>query len=227
MASFKYCFTTFFFLCVFVLNTLGSMTDEYIFTFRSSVVYGSQTDDLTMYVSTDFNGGHTMADVNGSKWTDITNRPTLAEGSPFVGSGDVDFAPFVEPGKPLFIAFKYSAPATSKPTQRMWRITRSAFKHNGAKVNLSEWLFINHEENDENVGWEKMTNGAGIQYRSRMTKKKTESWRLYRYCFPTLRLLLQQEAHRVRTRHNPRVETLPRKLRQAPLRLLQLLRKKI
>lgn len=78
MASFKYCFTTFFFLCVFVLNTLGSMTDEYIFTFRSSVVYGSQTDDLTMYVSTDFNGGHTMADVNGSKWTDITNRPTLA-----------------------------------------------------------------------------------------------------------------------------------------------------
>src|SRR5690606_33290457 len=109
---------------------------------------------------------------------------TLAEGSPFVGSGDVDFAPFVEPGKPLFIAFKYSAPATSKPTQRMWRITRSAFKHNGAKVNLSEWLFINHEENDENVGWEKMTNGAGIQYRSRMTKKKTESWAVVQILLP-------------------------------------------
>lgn len=184
MPNFKHYFTTFFFLSVFVLDTIGATADEYVFTFRSSVVYGSQTDDLTMYVSTDFNGDHTMAAINESKWTDITNRPTLAEDSPFVSSGDVDFAPFIEAGKPLFIAFKYSAPATAKPTQRMWRITRSAFKHNGAKVNLSEWLFINHTDNDENVGWEKMTNGAGIQYRSRMTKKKTESWAVVQILLP-------------------------------------------
>src|SRR5699024_6784018 len=179
--------SSFYLLVTFVLFKLsahGCFLESYVFTFRSSVVYGSQTDDLTMYVSTDFNGGNTLAAINGSKWTDITTRPTLAEGSPFVSSGDVDFASFIEPGKPLFIAFKYSAPATSKPTQRMWRITRSTFKHNGAKVNLSEWLFINHADNDENVGWENMTNGAGIQYRSRMTKKKTESWAVVQILLP-------------------------------------------
>src|SRR5690606_1447195 len=175
MPNFKHYFTTFFFLCVFVLDTIGATADEYVFTFRSSVVYGSQTDDLTMYVSTDFNGGHTMGDVNGSKWTDITNRPTLAEGSPFVGSGVFDFAPFVEPGKPLFTAFIYSGPATSKHSQRMLLKTKSDFKRNGAKVILTELLFINNEEHDENVDGEKMTQRAGIQYRSPMTKKKSES----------------------------------------------------
>ncbi|NGM63047.1 DUF5017 domain-containing protein [Sphingobacterium sp. SGG-5] len=174
----------FFFLCITALTTSASTADEYVFHFRSSVVYGSQKNDLTMYVSTDFPGGNTLDDINSSTWEDITNKPTLSEGTSFVNSGDVDFTPFIKPGKPLFIAFKYSAPATPRPTQRMWRITRPSFKHNGANVNLSEWLFINHADNDENVGWEKMTNGAGIQYRSRMTKKKTESWAVVQVLLP-------------------------------------------
>ncbi|MBD1422814.1 DUF5017 domain-containing protein [Sphingobacterium chuzhouense] len=178
----NYLSTFFLFLCVFVMNTGASSVDQYSFAFRSSVVYGSQTNDLTIYMSTDFNGGSTIEDISQSNWKDITAMATLSSGSPFVGSGNLDFTPFVEQGKALFIAFKYSAPATPKPTQRMWRIQSMAFKHNRMPVNLSDWLFINHKDNDENVGWE--NNSKGIQYRSRMTKKKTESWAVVQILLP-------------------------------------------
>src|SRR5690606_35603787 len=135
MMKLKNYFNTLLLLCTAVLRTVGSAADEYVFHFRSSVVYGSQKNDLAIYVSTDFEGGITMDDIGRSKWEDITDKPTLSEGASFVNSGDVDCTSFVKPGKPLFIAFKYSAPATAKPTQRMWRITRPAFKHNGATVN--------------------------------------------------------------------------------------------
>src|SRR5690606_15243913 len=134
----------------------GIAPDKYELTFRSSVVYGSQKNDLSIYVSTDFKGGNSLENINTASWENITGMGTLSEGSAFVESGAIDISKLAKPGQPLFIAFKYSAPAAPKPTQRMWRITRLNVKHNNKALNLSEWLFINHEANDENVGWEKM-----------------------------------------------------------------------
>src|SRR5699024_3157999 len=121
----------------------------YTISFISSVVYGSQEDDLSIYVSSHFKGGSDISAVREAQWTEITDRPVLAEAEKFVPSGTVDLSDLVRSGKPFFIAFKYEAPATKAMTQRMWRIHRLQFQHNGEEVGLSDWLFINHTDNEE------------------------------------------------------------------------------
>jgi|GEM_PF-1146161 len=188
-----------FFFCLCTLSTFGIAPDKYELTFRSSVVYGSQKNDLSIYVSTDFKGGNSLESINTAGWENITGMATLSEGSAFVESGTIDISKLSKPGQPLFIAFRYSAPAAPKPTQRMWRITRLNVKHNNKALNLSEWLFINHEANDENVGWEKMEKVTGVQYRSRMTKKQSESWAIVQVLLPNTQNVIGEGNAQTRT----------------------------
>src|SRR5690606_21133017 len=75
--------------------------------FRSSVQNGEQTDQLSVWASTDFNGGDDLASIKAATWTDITDRFTLGTSSTFIESTTQDLSDLAVKGKPLYIAFKY------------------------------------------------------------------------------------------------------------------------
>lgn len=99
--------------------------------FRTALNAGTQTNTLALMVSTDFPGGVTASSpssiVTGATWTDITARATWASSSTVTPSGMVDLSDFAAAGKPVYIAFKYSAAAGS--IQNRWTITNLSLRN--------------------------------------------------------------------------------------------------
>lgn len=91
--------------------------------FTSYMQTGSQGNSLALLISKDFNGQYDSAGVYspGAHWTDITERATLSTGSNNTASGVVNLADFVNDGKPVYIAFKYTGQKNSS-AQRTWTI---------------------------------------------------------------------------------------------------------
>lgn len=96
---------------------------------ETQVLYGIQPNNLKLLVSTDFNGKYTKQDVEAAAWTDISDRLTwcvAANGAVGVRtvSDYVSIKDLLEPGKPLFFAFKYVGLASTTGTaqQRTWRV---------------------------------------------------------------------------------------------------------
>lgn len=96
---------------------------------ETQVLYGVQPNNLKLLVSTNFNGKYTKQDVEAATWTDISERLTwcvAANGAVGVRtvSDYVSIKDLLEPGKPVFFAFKYVglASTTGSPQQRTWRV---------------------------------------------------------------------------------------------------------
>lgn len=93
-------------------------------SFDSYTYSGYQPNQLTVMVSTDFNGIFNILDLLTAHWTDITSRYTLAttENSWSAG-GNVDITDIIEKGKPLYIAFKYTAqPKSLAGDGKIWKV---------------------------------------------------------------------------------------------------------
>jgi hypothetical protein len=103
--------------------------------FNSILAAGTQPGSLSLLVSTNFKGvatntiygvltrdtATTNANIAAATWTDITSRATLSTGAATsVPSGIVDLADQSK-GKPVYIAFKYTATAGS--IQNKWTIS--------------------------------------------------------------------------------------------------------
>lgn len=97
---------------------------------------GTQANSLAVLVSNDFKGvatntiygvltrdtATTNANIAAATWTDITNRCTLSTGAATaVSSGVVDMSDFLKQGKPVYIAFKYTAAAGT--IQNKWTVS--------------------------------------------------------------------------------------------------------
>ena len=104
--------------------------------FSSLRAGGSQAGSLSLLVSSDFKGvvlrtaagvqlrdtSATNANIASAAWSDITSRALLSTGAAAaVASGTIDLSDFSKDGKPVYIAFKYSALAGS--IQNKWTIT--------------------------------------------------------------------------------------------------------
>lgn len=94
--------------------------------FSSARNAGAQTNSLALMVSNNFAGmgadsASTAANIKAATWTDITSRATLATSATVVASGAIDLSDFLAAGKPVFIAFKYTA--TTGTVQNKWTIT--------------------------------------------------------------------------------------------------------
>jgi|GEM_PF-211139 len=102
---------------------------------------GSQANSLSLMVSSDFKGivtktilgvvsrdtAATTANIAAATWADLTSKATLSTGgTTAVASGIIDLTDLANAGKPVYIAFKYSATAGS--IQNKWTI-------NGLSVN--------------------------------------------------------------------------------------------
>lgn len=104
------------------------LTPKTTISFDAQILDGTQANQFSVLVSSDFNGVYDYSNVTGSTttWTDISNRVRLAlpaDNRVFVPSGSADVSDLVVAGKPLYLAYKYvGKPVTANGTFNIWRV---------------------------------------------------------------------------------------------------------
>lgn len=99
-------------------------------SFQSRVQNGNQKDQLSVYLSSDFNGKFDIESINAGNFKNITNLVNLGTvNAVYAPSGVIDLTNVVtDRTKPLYVAFRYQ----TKPqdavngTQRTWTIRELA-----------------------------------------------------------------------------------------------------
>ncbi|RZM24615.1 MAG: DUF5017 domain-containing protein [Pedobacter sp.] len=99
-------------------------------TLGTRVLYGMQTNNLSLLCSSTFGGMYSPSGIKEEEWTDITSKFTLSATpagqatTTTTLSGPVDLSEYVVKDKPIYFAFKYKsdASATTAAGGRTWRI---------------------------------------------------------------------------------------------------------
>lgn len=94
------------------------------FYFESAVNLGSQQNQFRVLVSSKFNGNYDdSTQLADSVWTDVTTSYVFGTTNVFVASGIKKIDEFIEEGKPLYIAFKYTClPQSINGLARIWMV---------------------------------------------------------------------------------------------------------
>ena len=95
--------------------------------FTSYMQTGAQTNTLQLEMSTDFSGSYDSASIYNAHWTDITSRAILSTGTDNTKSGVLDLSDFLNGGKGVYFAFKFTGAAGS--AQRTWTIKNFALNN--------------------------------------------------------------------------------------------------
>lgn len=112
--------------------------------FTSAVTGGDQADQLSLLASTDFDGDFSsLESVKQATWTDISNRFTLGTTATFANSTVQDITDLIEPGKPIYFAFRYhTRPQADNGLARTWMIQTFALTSSvlylGAPVTITD-----------------------------------------------------------------------------------------
>lgn len=122
-------------------------------SFSTTVNNGTQDDQLTVVVSTDYDGVADIANIRAAQWTDITNRFTLnvRGATASLPSGVQDLKDLQVPGKPLYIGFRYICkPQTQFGANSTWRIRAFALEAQTllgttslATLTTADWKLVN------------------------------------------------------------------------------------
>ena len=87
------------------LDVTGGQT----MSFMSAVDKGTQANQLSVWASIDFDGNYqNLESIHQANWIDITSRFALASNNTFLASGEKSITDIYEPGKPIYIAYKYN-----------------------------------------------------------------------------------------------------------------------
>lgn len=142
--------------------------------FNSLRATGAQANSLALLVSSDFKGvatniingvlirdtATTNANIAAATWKDITSQATLSTGgATAVASGNIDLSAFLTQGKPVYIAFKYTAAAGT--IQNKWTISGLAINnvladgstYTIANLNAPTTSFTNYGNATYGPGW--------------------------------------------------------------------------
>jgi len=92
--------------------------------FTSAVTGGAQEDQLSVWISADFDGNYEdIESVWAANWTNVTSRFELGTSATFLASGTDDISGLIEPEKPLYIGFKYvTRPQAENGLAQNWMI---------------------------------------------------------------------------------------------------------
>lgn len=103
-----------------VVDLTGGST---ILAFSTAVAMGTQANQLSVLVSTDFKGDYSnLTAVKAAAWTDITTRFKYGTSVTFVATS-ADVSDLVVAGRPLYVAFKYlTKPQAVNGVVRQWSI---------------------------------------------------------------------------------------------------------
>jgi len=95
-------------------------------SFQTRVQNGSQKDQLSVYLSSDFNGKFDIESIRSGNFRNITNLVTLGTvNTVYASSGVLDLTPIVtDRTKPLYVAFRYVVKPQDavNGTQRNWYV---------------------------------------------------------------------------------------------------------
>lgn len=98
-------------------------------SFTTAVQYGAQQNQLSVLVSSDFNGSYTMEDIKKANWTNITSDYALATSTTQLAWGPKELKSLLVSGKPVYIAFRYiTLPQPANGAQRTWSIRTFSLK---------------------------------------------------------------------------------------------------
>jgi hypothetical protein len=117
----------------YAFNNRSSDTSTNVkFSFATALNTAGTSGTLSLLASTDllpYTQSNDIDSINVSKatWTDISNRAVFATGTTTTSSGVIDLSDFARMGKPLHLAFKYTA--TAATTQRRWTISNISLRH--------------------------------------------------------------------------------------------------
>lgn len=107
---------------------------------------GTQTGQLSVWLSTNYNGNGDHASVKAATWTDITGDLTLASSTTNVASGKVDVSSWLSHGQPLYIGFKYiTQPQAANGLARVWWIQSFAVRSKADSLGGRELLLTDQE----------------------------------------------------------------------------------
>ncbi len=143
-------------------------------SFTTNVMWGAQKNNLSVVVSSDYDGSGTIEALKRATWTDVTSKFKYADKDEWVKSGKQDIVALATAGKPLFVAFKYIGNAsTVGATQRGWAINDLVY--NETPIPSTTWKLINDPGNFEGAGYIRLKDG-GVRFRSNLSIIKSESW---------------------------------------------------
>lgn len=95
-----------------------------LLSFSSIINLGTQTNQLAVMASANFEGVYTYDKVKAASWTDITSRFVLGATTTATASTEQDISDLIVSGKPIYIAFKYLVkPQATNGLARSWTIT--------------------------------------------------------------------------------------------------------
>lgn len=83
--------------------------------------------NITVLISTDFNGEYTEQAVKAAQWTDITSRavlPANTASNADVVSGEINLDDLKVKGGPMYLAFRYVSENAAGTAQRYWNMGR-------------------------------------------------------------------------------------------------------
>lgn len=107
-------------------------SDEGVLTlqFNSATRAGATLPrNITVLISTDFNGVYNEENVKAATWTDITSRakmPSNTASNSDVVSGEINLDDLKVKGKPMYLAFRYLSENAAGTAQRYWNIGRTS-----------------------------------------------------------------------------------------------------
>lgn len=96
-------------------------------SFDTNARFGTQPDQLSVWVSNDFDGVYEPSNVEAATWVNMSDGFTFDDDSvtdeEFTNSGVQNISDFIDTSKPFYVAFKYTHDP-EKGTRKMWQIQR-------------------------------------------------------------------------------------------------------
>ncbi len=107
---------------------------------------GTQTGQLSVWLSNNYNGAGDLAAVKAAAWTDVTGSFKLATAATNTASGKLDVSAWVSKDKPLYIGFKYiTKPQATNGLARVWWIQSLAVRSKAEQLGTKELLLTDQE----------------------------------------------------------------------------------
>jgi hypothetical protein len=158
-----------------------ALEEKPVLSFSSSVRFGKQENQLSILISTNFNGEYTEESVKKASWEVAGKDIKLATSEEIVQSGEIDLQAIINGKKTYYVAFKYTGKesADGKPTQRTWTVNQVKL----GSQDLNSFNIVNSSINDEKTGWVKVSSG-GVVFRPAATLKKSEGWAIVKITNP-------------------------------------------
>jgi hypothetical protein len=155
--------------------------------FDSQILDGSQDNQFSVLVSSDFNGVYDLEHIHLANWTDLTSRFRLAshaDNRVLVPSGEIQMNDVFALNKPVYLAFKYvTKPQTLNGRYNLWRVQnlllQSEDEVNGKVSVMTQaagaWKMIQSSNYDANRG-SILTNNITFMGNGTNKDVETEAW---------------------------------------------------